>query len=156
MLFSGVLISGLVYLFLNRRYETKFEYEDTSHREVEFANPYFPVESGAYDHAWRHVQGPAGGFSVGNQIGKLEYANPLPYVVQNEFTSKLNETSTGYAINGKSGLFESRGAVNIEGQRRLIESAFSLDEHPRLDLTRQDITKGRHRRSEWSFVPGSD
>jgi len=153
MLFSGILISGLVYLFLNRRYETRFEYEDTSNRAVDFANPYFPVESGAWDHAWRHVQP---GFSVGNQIGKLEYANPLPYVVQNEFTSKLNETSTGYAFDGRNGLLQSRGAVNLEGQRKLIESAFSLDEHPRLDLTRQDITKGRHRRSQWSFVPGRD
>lgn len=152
-MFTYLLIGALGYLFYNRKYASELpENEDISNRVVDFKNPYYPVESGAWEHAWRNVQF---GFTPGNTIGKLEYNNPLPYVVQDEFVSKLNETGTGYAI-GKDGLLGSRSAVNIQGQRNLIESAFSLDEHPRLDLTRQDITKGRHRRSQWSFVPGKD
>lgn len=152
MLFSVFLMGSLAYVWLTTPRIGPGDQKKT--RNTKFKDPYFPVESGAWDHAWRHGQG-VSTYNPGSQIGKLEYANPLPYAVNSEFMDSLNETNFGYALESKS-LLTARGPVNVEGQRKLIEESFALEEHPRLDLTRQDVTKGRHRRSQWSFVPGRD
>lgn len=154
MFFTAVLLSSLGYLFLSRRYEPGTSAEK---RNVEFEDKHWPVESGAWDHAWRHTQHNNTVDYGYPMIGKQEYANPLPYVVNNEFNSSLNETGEGYAVE-KGGLLTvtGKGAIDVPGQIALINESFSLEEHPRLDLTRQDISKGRHRRRQWSFVPGTD
>lgn len=159
MIFTPLLIGSLIYLWWTGRVNVSEKNlklncpNEKPNRVTEFKNDYFPVESGAWAHAWRHIQG-QGGWSTGNQIGRLEYANPLPYAVYNEFNSQLNETDTGYAIDTVDGLLKSKDAVDIQGQINLIEEWFGKEEHPRLDPTRQDITKGRYARHEWSFVPG--
>lgn len=160
MFFASILAGSLVYLFFSRAASTTprvIGLADDSSRETRFKNPYHPVESGFLDHAWRHTQNVANAVDYGwPTIGKLEYANPLPYIVENEFISSLNETGEGYAIEQNKDLLlkeTGRGAIDVPGQIALIEDSFTLEEHPRLDLTRQDISKGRHRRRQWSFVP---
>lgn len=156
MLFYFLLAGSVITLFATRRYhyglpESWNDQLVLSDRELTFENPYFPVESDAWDHAWRHVQQ---GYSVGNTIGKMEYANPLPYVVNNEFIDSMNETGEGFAVEkGPDFLSRRGGAVDVPGQVALIEDWFGKQEHPRIDISRQDITKGRHRRRQWSFVP---
>lgn len=157
MLFTSVLLGSLAYLFVSRRYQPGTSAEK---RNVSFKDNFWPVESGAWDHAWRHTQHNNTVDYGYPMIGKQEYANPLPYAVDNEFNSSLNETGEGYAIEARNkGVLlnvTGKGAVDVPGQIALIEESFSLEEHPRLDLTRQDISKGRHRRRQWSFVPGLD
>lgn len=110
-----------------------------------YKNPYHPKEGGTFDHAARHIQ--MNSFQQGNQIGKQDYTNPLPFRVVNPGNDKLNEGNWGYAGNLRS------VAVNIRGQERLLFEKLTLDEHPRLDLTRQDPSKGRKRRSQYTHVP---
>lgn len=164
MLFASLFIGSLAYLFFSRRYQSDITLplasdNEGDSRDLNFKNPYFPKESGFLDHAWRHTQG-NNAFDFGYpSIGRQEYANALPYSVMNEFNDSLNETGEGFAIEaGKEDLLTQtgKGAIDVPGQVALIEESFTLEEHPRLDLTRQDVTKGRYRRSEWSFVPGRD
>lgn len=159
MFFTTLLLGALGLVFLNQRYASPQKRlpgvqdaeEHLGSRVLQFDNPYFPVESDAWGHAWRHQPF---GYSVGNTPGKMEYANPLPYIVNTEFIDQMNETGEGFAVEKGSDFLTRRGgAVDVPGQVALIEDWFSKQEHPRLDLTRQDVTKGRHRRRQWSFVP---
>lgn len=159
MLFASILLGSLAYAFFSTRYaNTGLAKRSIA---IDSDDAYFPAKSTDYlDHAWRHTQGNNTvdyGYPI---IGRQEYANALPYAVYNEFNSKLNETGTGYAIEArdKSTLLEEtgKGAIDVPGQINLIEQVFTLEEHPRLDLSRQDVTKGRHRRRQWSFVPAEN
>lgn len=115
--------------------------EKTQQYVTDFKDKYLPVESGFLDHITRNVQG-LFGFSVGNNIGKVEYTNPLPLVVLNEFNDKLNESSWGYA-----GTLKSK-AINTAGYQALIHDQFNIQEHPRLDWTRQNAAYGLKRRAQ--------
>ena len=108
---------------------------------TDFKDNYFPKESGFLRHMTRNVQG-FFGFSNGNNIGKVEYTNPLPLVVLNEFNDTLNETSWGYA-----GTLKSK-AINTVGYKALIHDQFNIQEHPRLDWTRQSAGYGQKRRAQ--------
>jgi len=108
-----------------------------------FKNPYFPVENGTYDYMLRFMPF---GWRTGYNTSKLEYANPLPFRVVNEFNSTLNETDTGYATTLNS------QAINTQGYKNLLDEQFNMEEYGLLDLSRQDPTKGRHARTEYSFV----
>lgn len=112
-------------------------------RVQDFKDPYYPKEADISDHIGRNTPF---GFQPGLVLGKQEYANPLPLVVVNEFNDKLNETEWGYAAPIGS------PAVNVENYRNLINEIFNLEEHPRLDPTRQDFCKGRHRRAQHVFI----
>jgi hypothetical protein len=107
-----------------------------------FENPYYPTENGDFEKLWRQM--PFG--FVKNQIpGKIIYNNPLPYRAVNEFVEQLNETNWGYATKLSS------RAVATNKYRNLLDTKFSKEVYPRMDLTRQDPTKGRHRRRQYSF-----
>ncbi len=133
-----VLLTGAIFLsYRNILNTTEFPWFD-------FKNKYFPIESGAFQHAWRNIPY---GYVVGNQPGKMSYENPLPFRVVNEFNDKLIDANWGYAAPLNS------PAINTKGYKNLLNVIFNKEEHPRLDLTRQDPTKGRHRRHEWYFYP---
>ncbi len=112
-------------------------------RVLDFKDPYLPKEADISDHITRNIPF---GFIPGRVLGKQEYANPKPLIVLNEFNSKLNETEWGYA-----GPIGSK-AINVEGYRALLDDQFNIQEHPRLDPTRMDFCKGRHRRSQHVFI----
>lgn len=112
-------------------------------RVQEFKNPYYPVEADIGDHIARNTPF---GYQKGLVLGKQEYANPKPLIVLNEFNDKLNETEWGYAAPIGS------PAINTENYRRLIDEIFNVEEHPRLDPTRQEFCKGRHRRAQHAFI----
>ena len=119
----------------------------TAPRETEFKDPYLPEEADISDHIARNIPF---GYVPGVLMGKQEYANPQPFIVLNEFNDRLNETEWGYAAPIGS------TPVNVEGYRALINSVFNEEEHPRLDPTRQDFCKGRHRRSQYRFIDHTD
>lgn len=102
---------------------------------------YLPKETDFLDSITRNVQG-FFGFSVGNNIGKVEYTNPLPLVVLNEFNDTLNESQWGYAGTTKS------KAINSRGYKALIHDQFNIQEHPRLDWTRLSADYGKKRRAQ--------
>ena len=112
-------------------------------RVTHFKDKFFPVEADISDHILRNVPF---GFVVGRNPGRLNYTNPAPLIVQNEFVGKLNETEYGYAAPLGS------PAINSAGYQRLIDDQFNVQEHSRLDITRQDPSKGRTRRSQYAFV----
>jgi hypothetical protein len=116
---------------------------NTAPRAEKFKDPYLPKEADISDHIARNTPF---GYVPGVFLGRQEYANPKPLVVLNEFNSKLNETEWGYAAPIGS------TPINVEGYRNLINSVFNEEEHPRLDPTRQDFCKGRHRRSQYVFI----
>lgn len=116
-------------------------------RVTHFKDPYYPKEADISDHITRNTPF---GFVPGNYPGKLEYANPMPVIVLNEFNDKLNETEWGYA--GPIG----SPAINVEGYRALLDEIFNIEEHARLDPTRMDICKGRHRRPQYVFIDRSE
>lgn len=126
-------------------------YSNISHtgnkRETFFKDPYLPVEADISDHITRNTPF---GYVPGTVLGKQQYANPMPLIVVNEFNSSLNETQYGYA--GPIGC----PAINVNGYRKLLNEIFNIDEHPRLDPTRQDFCKGRHRRSQYAFIDQSE
>lgn len=108
-----------------------------------FKNPYFPEENGTYSFMMRYMPF---GWRTGYNTNKLEFANPLPFRVVNEFNSDLNETDSGYAAPiGSTG-------INVRGYKNLLDEQFNMEEYGLLDISRQDPTKGRHARSEYSFV----
>lgn len=115
-------------------------------RETHFKDPYLPVEADISDHITRNTPF---GFVPGRVLGKLEYANPMPLIVRNEFSDSLNETSWGYAAPIGS------PSINVEGYRMLLDEKFNIEEHPRLDPTRMDFCKGKHRRSQYAFIDHS-
>lgn len=111
--------------------------------ETEFKNSYFPKEGGTFKEMWRNMPF---GFIRNETPGKIYYQNPLPYRVVNEFNDQLAETNWGYATRSLRS-----PAINTREYRNLLTTKFSKEEHPRIDLTRQDPTKGRHRRRQYSF-----
>lgn len=113
-------------------------------RDLYVSDPYYPKEADISDHIARNTPF---GFVPGLVLGKQEYANPEPLIVVNEFNYKLNETEWGYAAP-----ISTNGPVNAEGYRALLNSVFNEEEHPRLDPTRQDFCKGRHRRAQHAFI----
>ena len=115
-------------------------------RVTEFKNPYFPVEADISDHIIRNVPF---GFAVGHHPGKLEYANKAkPLIDKGEFYDRLNESQWGYAAPLGA------PAINIAGYAQLLDDQFNIQEHPRLDITLQTPSKGRHRRSQYAYVGG--
>lgn len=114
-----------------------------SQRVQDFKDKYLPVEADISDHITRNTPF---GFVNGRVLGKQEYPNPLPLIVRNEFSYKLNETEWGYAAPLDS------PAINTKGYRALIDDQFNIQEHPRLDPTRLELGKGRHRRSQYAFI----
>lgn len=116
---------------------------EVKQRVTQFKDKFFPVEADISDHILRNVPY---GFVIGRNPGKLDYSNPVPMIVQNEFVSKLNEGQYGYAAPLGS------PAINTENYQRLIDDQFNVQEHARLDITRQDPSKGRTRRSQYVFV----
>ena len=112
-------------------------------RVLKFKNPYYPQEADISDHVTRNTPF---GFIPGNYPGKLDYRNPEPLIVLNEFNDKLIETQYGYAAPQGS------PAINTAGYQALLDDQFNIEEHPRLDPTRLDFAKGRHRRSQYAFI----
>ena len=112
-------------------------------RDLFIQDDYLPKEADISDHIARNTPF---GFVPGLVLGKQEYANPEPLIVVNEFNYKLNETEWGYAAPLDS------PAINVKGYRALLNSVFNEEEHPRLDPTRQDFCKGRHRRAQHVFI----
>jgi len=140
MIFHYFLLGVAAYaVYLNSEMVNK----QFKERVVHFKNKFFPVEADISDHILRNTPF---GFVVGRNPGKLDYANPLPLIVKNEFYDKLNETSYGYAAGLNS------PAINTAGYQSLLDDQFNIQEHPRLDITRQDQTKGRYRRSQYAFI----
>lgn len=113
-------------------------------RATYFKNKYLPVEADIFDHLVRYVPF---GFVQGNTIGRTEFKNPIPYVVRNEFSQVLLETENGYAVSSLN-----HPAVNTKGYQRLIDTQFNMEEHPRLDLTRQAMSYGRKPRTQYRFL----
>ena len=103
-------------------------------RTAVFKDPYNPVESDINDHTLRNVPF---GFNVGNTPGKWDYKNPLPLRVVDEYKQVLVESDFGWP-----GPLTSR-AINSPGYQVLINQNFNEWEHPRLDITLQDIDKGK-------------
>lgn len=116
-------------------------------RVTQFKDKFFPIEADISDHIIRNIPF---GFVVGRNPGKLDYSNPSPLIVQSEFVGKLNETEYGYAAPLTS------PAINTEAYQLLIDDQFNYEEHPRLDITRQDPSKGRVRRSQYAFIDRTD
>lgn len=116
-------------------------------RETSFQNPYYPQEADISDHITRNTPF---GFIPGRHPGKLDYRNPQPLIVLNEFNDKLIETQFGYAAPLNS------PAINVKGYQLLLDDQFNIQEHPRLDPTRLDFAKGRHRRSQYCFIDDQD
>lgn len=112
-------------------------------RVRQFKDKFFPVEADISDHILRNVPF---GFVVGRNVGKVDYNNPMPLIVQNEFVSSLNETQYGYAAPLSS------PAINTQNYQRLINDQFNIQEHSRLDITRMDPSKGRVRRAQYAFI----
>lgn len=116
--------------------------QDVKTRVTEFKNKYFPVEADIQDHVWRNTPF---GFVPGTHPGKLEYANPKPLIVTNEFNYKLNEGMYGYAAGLGS------RAINTKGYQALLNDQFNIQEHARLDpSTRTPV--GRFRRTQYAFL----
>jgi hypothetical protein len=122
---------------------TNLDYPGLKSRVVKFKNDYFPVESGLSDHILRNTPF---GFVPGHHPGKLEYANPKPVIDKGEFYDRLNETEWGY------GAPLSSRAIDLPGYQALIDDQFNIEEHPRLDITRQTPSKGRYRRSQYAYL----
>lgn len=120
-----------------------YQSKTTTERVANFKNPYYPQEADISDHITRNTPF---GFMPGHHPGKLDYRNPQPLIVLNEFNDKLIETQYGYAAEIGS------PAINVVGYQALINDQFNIQEHPRLDPTRLDFAKGRHRRSEYAFI----
>jgi len=118
-----------------------------STRVQEFKNRYFPVEADISDHIIRNTPF---GFVPGNYPGKLEYANPKPLIDKGEFYDKLNESAWGYAANLNS------PAINTRGYAAILNDQFNIQEHPRLDITLQTPSAGRHRRRQYAYVGQED
>lgn len=119
---------------------------DVSVRVQKFKNRFFPVEADISDHVTRNTPF---GFIPGHHPGKLEYANKaVPLIDKGEFYDKLNEGQWGYAAGLGS------PAINTKGYQAILDDQFNIQEHPRLDITLQTPSKGRFRRSEYSFVGG--
>lgn len=116
-------------------------------RETKFKNPYFPVEADISDHIIRNTPF---GFIPGNYPGKLEYANPKPLIDKGEFYDKLNESAWGYAASLSS------PAINTRGYAAILNDQFNIQEHPRLDITLQTPSAGRHRRRQYAYVGHED
>jgi hypothetical protein len=134
-LFFLVAIATGVYINMDK--------QDVKTRVTEFKNKYFPVEADIQDHILRNVPF---GFSPGHHPGKLEYNNPKPLIVTNEFNYKLNEGMYGYAAGLRS------RAVNTQGYQALLNDQFNIQEHNRLDITTQTPSKGRFRRTQYAFI----
>lgn len=111
--------------------------------EKEFADPYYPKEGGTFKEMWRNMPF---GFIRNETPSKIYYENPLPFRVVNEFNDQLAETNWGYASSSLNA-----PAISTYKYRNLLTTKLSKEEHPRIDLTRQDPTKGRHRRRQYSF-----
>ncbi len=120
---------------------------ELSTRVKKFKNRYFPVEADISDHILRNTPF---GFVPGNYPGKLEYANPKPLIDKGEFYDRLNESSWGYIANLKS------PAINTRGYAALLNDQFNIQEHPRLDITLQTPSAGRHRRRQYAYVGQED
>ena len=143
-----VLVYALIAVVAYAVYRnSELENRHFDERVTKFKNAYFPVEADISDHILRNVPF---GFVIGRNPGKLNYENPVPMIVKNEFYSELNEASYGYAAPLTS------PAINTAGYQKLIDDQFNIQEHPRLDLTRQDQTKGRYRRSQYAFVDDTE
>lgn len=112
-------------------------------RVQRFKNRYFPVEADISDHIVRNTPF---GFIPGNYPGKLEYANPKPLIDKGEFYDKLNESAWGYAASLSS------PAINTRGYAAILNDQFNIQEHPRLDITLQTPSGGRHRRRQYAYV----
>lgn len=115
-------------------------------RATHFKDPFYPKEADISDHITRNTPF---GFVPGNYPGRLQYANPKPLIVLNEFNDSLIETSWGYA--GPIG----SPAINVAGYQQQLDEKFNIEEHPRFDPTRMDFCKGRHRRPQFAFIDHS-
>lgn len=129
LLLAAVAMGSILYLNRNKN----------SARETTFKDKHLPVEADISDHIARNTPF---GFIRGRYPGKLEFKSPMPNITTNEFRQNLNEGSYGYA-----GPLTSP-AINTAMYQRLIDEKFNIEEHPRLDPTRLDLTKGRHRRPQ--------
>lgn len=148
-LFSIFLFGVVGYaLYNNMGGESTIDPGTISTRVKKFKNEYFPVEADISDHILRNTPF---GFIPGRHPGKLEYANKAkPLIDKGEFYDRLNESQWGYAAGLDS------PAINTNGYQALINDQFNIQEHPRLDITLQDPSKGRHRRRQYAFVGGDD
>ena len=114
-----------------------------NYRVKQFKNDYFPVKADISDHILRNTPF---GFVPGHHPGKLEYANPKPLIDKGEYYDRLNESQWGYAAGLDS------PAINTKGYQALLDDQFNIEEHPRLDITRINPCKGRHRRRQFAYI----